>query len=521
MDAAQLWKTRMSDSALLSEMENLSSDELIERFGAKLTFGTGGLRGRMGVGTARMNIYTVAQATQGLANYLRGAGRVAIAYDSRLQSKEFAEMTARILAANGCDAYLFDRLMPTPLLSFAVRELRADLGVVITASHNPSDYNGYKVYDSNGCQIGPEIAHQLEQQIQRVSIFDDIRWEGGQIKIVPESVLESYYKLLPAPDLSGLKVVYTPLCGAGREPVAHVLERSGAQLFWVDEQSLPDGNFPTCPFPNPERPETMELGIRMMDGCGADLLLATDPDCDRVGVAVREDSGSVVILSGNELGVLMLDYLCRTRPVPENAILVKTFVTTDMSKIIASHYGLTCVEVPVGFKYIGDVIGQLEKKGEISRYFFGFEESCGYLPITSVRDKDGVSASLLICEMADWHKTHGRTLAIALNQLYDQFSYFHTPQKSFQFEGLNGRKKMETIMGKFRSCGLAGWQMEDFSLRTDFSVDMLRFSSGSDTIVVRPSGTEPKIKVYFSICADKNDTAKIEQYEKLITGCMQ
>ena len=529
---------QLDDPDLTEELQYIQGkpEEINDRFYRNLEFGTAGLRGVIGAGTNRMNVYTVRKATQGLANYLNkyvGSGAsVAIAYDSRIKSTKFAQESAAVLAANGVTAHLYPELMPTPALSFAVRYLHCDAGICVTASHNPAKYNGYKVYGSDGCQITSEMANRVSEEINALDIFADIRTmdfeqgvKDGKIVYIPDTVVDAFLDAVQAEsvmdDMSGdLKVVYTPLNGTGRRCVLAILDRIGVKdVTVVPEQEFPDGNFPTCPFPNPEIREALQKGIELCQKVKPDLLLATDPDCDRCGIAVEQD-GEYVLLSGNEVGVLLLDFIARKRiengTMPKNPVAVSTIVSTDMTKSVAKEYGIELRSVLTGFKYIGDQIAMLEAAGERDRYILGFEESYGYLSGGYVRDKDAVNASMLICEMALDYKRRGMTLVDAINALYEKHGYYINSVLNFGFEGEDGMKKMASIMDHLRqnpptvianltvvghsdyqeSKCVEGGAVTEIDLPKS-NVLEYRLENGAK-IIVRPSGTEPKIKVYLS-----------------------
>ena len=529
---------QLDDPDLTEELQSIQGkpEEINDRFYRNLEFGTAGLRGVIGAGTNRMNVYTVRKATQGLANYLNkyvGSGAsVAIAYDSRIKSTKFAQESAAVLAANGVTAHLYPELMPTPALSFAVRYLHCDAGICVTASHNPAKYNGYKVYGSDGCQITSEMANRVSEEINALDIFADIRTmdfeqgvKDGKIVYIPDTVVDAFLDAVQAEsvmdDMSGdLKVVYTPLNGTGRRCVLAILDRIGVKdVTVVPEQEFPDGNFPTCPFPNPEIREALQKGIELCQKVKPDLLLATDPDCDRCGIAVEQD-GEYVLLSGNEVGVLLLDFIARKRiengTMPKNPVAVSTIVSTDMTKSVAKDYGIELRSVLTGFKYIGDQIAMLEAAGERDRYILGFEESYGYLSGGYVRDKDAVNASMLICEMALDYKRRGMTLVDAINALYEKHGYYINSVLNFGFEGEDGMKKMASIMDHLRqnpptvianltvvghsdyqeSKCVEGGAVTEIDLPKS-NVLEYRLENGAK-IIVRPSGTEPKIKVYLS-----------------------
>ena len=515
----------------------MTREQVEDAFYRDLAFGTGGLRGVIGAGTNRMNIYTVAKATQGLADYLnkqREQPSVCIGYDSRIKSDVFARVAAGVFAANGVKVSIWPRLMPVPTVSFAVRHLGADAGVMITASHNPSKYNGYKVYGADGCQITTQAAAQVLAEIEKLDIFRDVHTgsfeeylEKGGISYIPEETYTAFVENVKAQSVlfgeevnKDTAIVYSPLNGAGRWPVLRTLSEMGyTNVTVVAEQAEPDGNFPTCPYPNPEIREAMELGLRYARENNADLLLATDPDCDRVGIAVKNEEGAYVLLSGNETGILLLDYICSQRvkhgKMPEKPVMVKTIVTMDLAERIAARYGLETRNVLTGFKFIGEQIGLLENQGQKERYVFGFEESYGYLTGTYVRDKDGVGGAYMICEMFSYYATRGIRLTDKLQELYKEYGYCRNTLHSFQFEGSAGFAKMQRIMALFRQGiqsfgGLRVEKVLDYSLGLDGlpKSDVLKFLlEGSCSLVVRPSGTEPKLKLYLSVTAEDAQAA--------------
>lgn len=514
-------------------MEN--EQELLARFGSELAFGTGGLRGILGVGTARMNRYVVERATQGLADALRAKGgkSVAIAYDSRLCSAEFAQAAACVLAANGITAHVYNRLMSTPMLSFAVRELRCDAGIVVTASHNPAQYNGYKVYGPDGCQITEQWAASITACIAAVPYgaartMDPAKARtAGLYRDIHQSMVDAFVEKTWAcrvnPDVKApIRLVYTPLHGAGLEPVRAVLDRmEGVERIEVVQQCVPDGRFPTCPRPNPELREALALGLELARRERADLLLATDPDCDRVGVAVRREDGEYTVLTGNEVGLLLLQYLLRTRrekgAMPKDAVAVKTIVTSDLAFAIARDYGVTVTECLTGFKYIGEIIGRLEAAGEEDRFVFGFEESCGYLAGTHVRDKDGVMACMLVAEMAQAAADAKRTLADELDALYARYGCMENRLLSFDIAGAVPMEQMQAVMARLRAepaAMLAGSRViaaKDYAggLEGLPRSDVLSYATeDGKKAIVRPSGTEPKVKVYLSAHADTRAGAR-------------
>lgn len=537
----QNWlKETENDLELNRELSEICANPnaIEDRFYRELEFGTGGLRGILGAGTNRMNVYTVAKATQGYSNYLKQAKSeptVAIGYDSRIHSDTFAQTAAEVFAGNGIQVYLYPYLMPTPALSFAVRDLHCDGGVVITASHNPAKYNGYKVYGADGCQITTEAAKAIQQAIDGVDPFDDVKRvqfdeaiQSGMICYIGEDTVDRYQaavataSVLPGGIDKNVAIVYTPLNGAGISCVPHCLQEHGFTNITIpDEQKNPDGNFPTCPYPNPEVQEALQVGLKWAEQTQSDLLLATDPDCDRVGAAVKDGTGYTLI-NGNQMGVLLFDFICKMRlqngTMPNKPVAVKTIVTTPMAAKIAAHYGVELIDVLTGFKFIGEQIGLLEKKGEENRYIFGFEESYGYLSGSFVRDKDAVNGSLLICEMFAWYKAHGKSLVDVLDELYQIYGYYESKLLSFQFEGVDGFNKMQGLMAalrKERPVDIAGlsvervidYQQDDTGLPQS---NVVRFflQNGAEA-VVRPSGTEPKLKVYLTVVGqDQNDGIK-------------
>ena len=511
----QLWcEHATEDPDLVSELKAISGDDeaIRERFYQDLAFGTGGLRGVLGAGTDRMNIYTVRRATQGLADYVKesfDAPSVAISYDSRIKSDTFAKAAAAVLAANGIKVHIYSELMPTPMLSFAVRALGCSAGIMVTASHNPAKYNGYKAYGADGCQITLDVANTVISKINALDMFyKNVLAQGIHTDVCAES---------------GLKIVYTPLNGTGNKPVREILKRIGIKdVTVVKEQELPDGNFTTCPYPNPEIREALECGLRLCDEVKPDLLLATDPDCDRVGIAVPDGNGGYALFSGNEVGAMLFEYICEERTklgtMPKNPIVVKTIVTTDLVKPIAKAFGVQVIDVLTGFKFIGEQIGMLEAKGEEERYLFGFEESYGYLAGTYVRDKDAVVASMLIVEMAAYYRTKGISMMQARENLYKKYGVFKHSQESFAFEGVSGMYKMQEIMKSLRTNapkeigGLPVIGTADYLTGTISDAktgdtkptnlpksDVVSFYLPEHaSVIVRPSGTEPKIKAYYT-----------------------
>ena len=541
MELYKLWcEKAVDDPDLQTELKSIEGDEaaIQDRFYRDLEFGTGGLRGVIGAGAYRLNVYTIRRATQGLADYVNGAfenGSVAIAYDSRIKSDKFAKEAAAVLAANGIKVYIYSELMPTPMLSWAVRELKCQAGIVITASHNPAKYNGYKVYGEDGCQITLDVANTVIGKINAVEMFGGAKVidfedgiKSGKIEYIKQEVIDKYLDKVAQQGVhtdlvadSGLKVVYTPLNGTGNKPVRAILKKIGIkEVTVVPEQENPDGNFPTCPFPNPEIKEALAKGLELCKTVKPDLLLATDPDCDRVGIAVPDPDGNYVLFSGNEVGAMLLKYICQERTalgtIPKNPVAVKTIVTTDICKKIAAEYGVELREVLTGFKFIGEQIGLLEAAGEADRYIFGFEESYGYLSGAHVRDKDAVNATLLVCEAAAWYAKQGMTLLDAINQLYAEFGCYRNALHSFAFEGESGMHTMDAIMKQLRQTpptaigGMAVESLVDYNTAGTGlpKANVLEFRlAGGAKLMVRPSGTEPKIKVYLSAVAPTEEAA--------------
>ncbi len=534
----ELWLSNATE--FKTELANMTEEEIEDAFYRDLEFGTGGLRGVIGVGTNRMNLYTVAKASQGLANYVvkNGGKAIAVSYDSRIKSDFFSEVASGVFAANGLKVYIYKELMPTPCLSYAVRYHKCFAGIMVTASHNPAKYNGYKVYNKDGCQITTEAAAEILKEIEKLDIFKDIKMgdfsEGvktGMIEYINDDCYDSFIaevknqSVLFGDEINkDVAIIYSPLNGTGLKPVTRILKENGfTNITLVKEQEQPNGNFPTCPFPNPEIREAMELGIEYAKRSGADLVLATDPDCDRVGIAVK-DGNDYTLFTGNEVGLLLLDYVASQRKkhnkMPENPLLIKTIVTTDLADKIAKSYGVETINILTGFKFIGEQIGFLEEKGEDSRYIFGFEESYGYLSGSYVRDKDAVDASYLICEMFAFCKTKNISLKDKLADLYKLHGYALNTLHSYQFEGSIGFEKMQKIMKNFRGDvddfgGKKIVKVEDFlpGLYGLPKSDVIKFRlEDGSSVVVRPSGTEPKIKAYLSInAADKETAVKVEE----------
>ena len=533
LDEYKRWsQAQLEDPALTKELAQIAGDDdqIKERFAVALKFGTAGLRGVLGAGTNRMNIYVVRQATQGLANWVKTQGGnqlVAISYDSRINSDVFAKEAAKVLAANGIKVRIYDALMPVPALSFATRYYGANAGIMITASHNPAKYNGYKAYGPDGCQMTDDAAAVVYAEIQKTDVLAGAKLvsfeEGlasGMIQYVEDACKEALYDAIKArsvrPGLcktAGLKLVYSPLNGSGLVPVTRVLHDIGiTDITIVPEQQYPDGNFPTCPYPNPEIFEALRLGLELAKKSGADLMLATDPDADRVGIAIKCPDGSYELVSGNEVGVLLLDYICQGRiengTMPQNPVAVKSIVSTPLADAVAKSYGVEMRNVLTGFKWIGDQIARLEKAGEVDRFIFGFEESYGYLAGPYVRDKDAIIGSMLICEMAAYYRSIGSSIKERLEAIYAKFGRYLNKVDSFEFPGLSGMDKMTAIMDSLRKdppAEIGGYKVTKV---TDYekseetglpAANVLIYAlDGGTTVVVRPSGTEPKIKTYFT-----------------------
>ena len=527
-----LWcKNIKEDSDLITELKQIKDDQnkIEDAFYRDLEFGTGGLRGVIGVGTNRMNIFTVRKASQGLANYVNKKYKdnpcIAISYDSRIKSTLFAQTAAEVFAKNGIKVWIYKELMPTPCLSYTVRELHCSAGIMVTASHNPSKYNGYKVYGEDGCQITTNAAKEILDEINNVDIFKDVKHgefkeflDNGIIKIIPDEIYTRFTDRVKQESVlfgdeidKSVRIIYSPLHGTGLKPVTRILKETGyTDVMVVKEQEEPDGHFTTCPYPNPEIKEAMQVGLSYAEKYNADLLLATDPDCDRVGIAVKGKDGHQ-LLSGNQVGVLLLDYICSQRTkhnkMPKEPVAVKTIVTTDMAEAIANHYNVKLINVLTGFKYIGEQILYLEQKEKEDSYIFGFEESYGYLSGGYVRDKDAVDGSFLIVEMFAYYKTRGISLLDKLEELYKQYGYYSNYLNSFEFEGAAGFTKMQQIMSSFRNdCKGFGNYKINKVLDYEKGVDGLpksnvlkMFLDDSITLVIRPSGTEPKLKVYISL----------------------
>lgn len=551
----------VEDKDLTAELENIKNneDEIYDRFYTALKFGTAGLRGIIGAGTNRMNIYVVRQATQGLANYVLkkyGNGSVAISHDSRIKADLFMNEAARVLAANGIKVYITSELQPTPVLSYLVRYYKCQAGIMVTASHNPAAYNGYKAYGEDGCQMTDVAANTVYDEISKLDMFKDVKIadfdeavKSGMIEYVDESVYDTYLEKVMEQQVNpgvckgaDLKVVYTPLNGTGNKLVRKVLGKIGVNdVVVVPEQELPDGNFTTCPYPNPEIKEALAKGLELCEKEQPDLLLATDPDADRVGIAVKDYDGSYRLISGNEDGVMLTNYILSCKKasgkLPEKPVVVKTIVTTKLINKLCEKYGCELKNVLTGFKYIGEVILNLEKKHEENRYLFGFEESYGYLSGTYVRDKDAVVASMLVCEMAAYYKKQGKSLAEVIDGLYEEFGYYLNQTYSFEFDGAAGMQKMSDIMTAVRDNtpkSIAGYdvvKVSDYFLRKETDVatgsvtdiDLPKSNvialhlADDNAVIIRPSGTEPKIKLYItSVGKDKDNASEI--CEKLVVA---
>jgi len=554
----QQWiKNADADPDLIAELKAIdgNEDEISDRFYTELEFGTAGLRGVIGAGTNRMNYYTVCRATQGLADFLNAHydhPSCAIGYDSRIKSDYFSKEAAKTLAANGIKVYIFEELEPTPCLSYAIRKFGAQGGIILTASHNPAKYNGYKCYDYNGYQMTDEEAAETYEYIKKVDYFTGIKTmdfddavNQGMIEYMGQDVIESFLdevqKQCVNPGIcekADLKVIYTPLNGTGNKPVRKILSRIGVKdIYVVPEQENPDGNFPTCPYPNPEIRQAFELALKAAQKHNADILLATDPDCDRVGIAVNDGSGNYELMSGNEVGAMLLHYLLSQKKangtLPEHAVAAKSFVSTDLAEEIAKRFGCEFKNLLTGFKYIGELITKLEAQGRGGDFIMGFEESYGYLAGTHARDKDAVVGSMLICEMAAYYKAQGKTLLEVMNDIYSEYGYYCNTVKSYEFDGAAGMKKMQQIMDDLRKDppkNLAGAKIiytadyesgtqKDLAAGTESKTELPKSNvlaykaEGGNGLIVRPSGTEPKIKAYITaIGASKDDAqAKAEQ----------
>lgn len=564
MESYNQWcQSATDDKDLIAELESIkdNKDEIYERFYRSLEFGTAGLRGVIGAGTNRMNIYVVRHATQGLANYVNskfGGGAVAISHDSRIKADLFMIEAAKVLAANGIKAYITSELQPTPVLSFLVRDLKCQAGIMVTASHNPARYNGYKAYGEDGCQMTDVAAGIVYDEICKLDIFKDVKTmdfdeaiSKGLIEYVADEVYDRYIGNVKKQQINegickgaDLKVVYTPLNGTGNKLVRRVLGEIGVEdIKIVKEQEMPDGNFTTCPYPNPEIKEALQKGLELCEVEKPDLLLATDPDADRVGIAVIDSDGSYRLLTGNETGIMLTDYILSNRKrlgtLPEKPIIVKTIVTSIMIDRLCEKYGCELKNVLTGFKYIGEVILNLEPANETDRFVFGFEESYGYLAGSYVRDKDAVVASMLICEMAAYYKKQGKTLAQVIDAMYEEYGYYKNTTLSFSFDGAAGMQKMADIMASLRAnspAEVSGMKVVKFSdFKESVEKDLVAgtekvielpksnvlayYLEGNNAAIVRPSGTEPKIKIY--ITAVGKNKADAQRITDLITDDMK
>lgn len=535
----------LEDPTLTKELESIkgNDEEIKDRFAVALKFGTAGLRGVLGAGSNRMNIYVVRQATQGLANWVKTQGGnqlVAISYDSRINSDVFAKTAACVLAANGIKVRIYDALMPVPALSFATRYYEANAGIMVTASHNPAKYNGYKAYGPDGCQMTDEAADIVYAEIQKTDILSGAKimdfeegMKAGLIAYVGDDCKEALYDAIKARSVrpgicktAGLKLVYSPLNGSGLVPVTRILKDIGiTDITIVPEQQYPDGNFPTCPYPNPEIFEALRLGLELAEKSGADLMLATDPDADRVGIAMKCPDGTYELVSGNEVGVLLLDYICAGRiekgTMPEKAVAVKSIVSTPLADAVAKNYGVELRSVLTGFKWIGDQIARLEAAGEVDRFIFGFEESYGYLAGPYVRDKDAIIGSMLICEMAAYYRSIGSSLKQRMEEIYDKYGRYLNKVDSFEFPGLSGMDKMTGIMDDLRKnppAEIGGYpvvKVTDFKKPEETGLPaanvLIYKLEGGAEVIVRPSGTEPKIKTYFTTLGKNLEEAQAQK----------
>lgn len=542
-----------ADPDLRKELEEIKGkdDEILDRFYRSLEFGTAGLRGVIGAGTNRMNYYTVGRATQGLSDFLNKhfeSPSIAIGYDSRIKSDYLSKEAAKVLAANGIKVYLYKELQPTPCLSFAIRHFKTSSGIILTASHNPGKYNGYKCYNENGYQMTDEEAEETYGYIQKVDYFTGIKTmdfdeavSKGLIEFMGDDIIDAFLDEVVKQcvnkgicEKADLSVIYTPLNGTGNKPVRKILDRIGVEkVYVVPEQEYPDGNFPTCPYPNPEIKQAFECALKMAEDIKADLLLATDPDCDRVGIAVKDKDGEYKLMTGNEVGAMLLNYLlsCKKEQgtLAPSSIAVKSFVSTDLAEVIAKKYNCTFKNLLTGFKYIGELITQLEAQGKAEDFVMGFEESYGYLAGTHARDKDAVVASMLICEMAAYYKAQGKTLIDVMNGLYDEFGYYLNIVKSYTFEGASGMEKMAEIMDSLRNNAPQSigeykvTKIDDYktSVSTDTETgkaekitlpksNVLAYAlTDGNKLIVRPSGTEPKIKAYVTAVGKDKETAQV------------
>lgn len=548
LDEYKRWlEADLEDFDLKKELQDIQGDDeaMKDRFAVALKFGTAGLRGTLGAGTNRMNIWVVRQATQGVADWVKtqgGTQTVAISYDSRLKGWNFARDAAGVLAANGINVRIYDELMPVPALSFATRYYKCNAGIMVTASHNPARYNGYKAYGPDGCQMTDDAAAVVYNSIQKTDVLTGAKYmsfaagvEAGLIRFVGDDCKEAFYAAVEAcqvrPGLcrtAGLKLVYSPLNGTGLVPVTHVLHDIGIDdITIVPEQEYPNGYFTTCSYPNPEIREALQKGLELAEKTGADLMLATDPDADRVGIAMKCPDGSYELVSGNEMGVLLLDYICAGRiekgTMPQKPVAVKSIVSTPLADLVAKHYGVELRHTLTGFKWIGDQIAKLEADGEAERFIFGFEESYGYLAGSYVRDKDAVVASMLICEMASYYRSIGSSIKQRLEEIYAQYGRYLNKVDSFEFPGLSGMDKMASIMDNLRKNTPKEFAGRKVVSATDYekteetglpkaNVLIYGLEDGA-SVVVRPSGTEPKIKTYFTTRGASLEEAQKEKDE--------
>ena len=553
-DEYERWlHAELQDVDLKTELQNIEGDDdaIKERFAVALKFGTAGLRGTLGAGTNRMNIWVVRQATQGVADWVKtqgGTQTVAISYDSRLKGWNFARDAAGVLAANGIHVRIYDELMPVPALSFATRYYHCNAGIMVTASHNPAKYNGYKAYGPDGCQMTDEAADIVYQQIQKTDVLTGAKYmsfaEGvnkGLIQFVEDDCKNALYEAIEARQIrpgiaatSGLKLVYSPLNGTGLVPVTRVLNDIGIHdITIVPEQEYPNGYFTTCSYPNPEILDALKKGLELAEQTGADLMLATDPDADRVGIAMKCPDGSYELVTGNEMGVLLLDYICAGRieqgTMPAKPVAVKSIVSTPLANAVAEHYGVELRETLTGFKWIGDQIAQLEAAGEVERFIFGFEESYGYLAGPYVRDKDAVIGSMLICEMAAYYRSIGSSIKQRLEEIYKEYGRYLNKVDSFEFPGLSGMDKMAGIMNELRTnppkdfAGKKVVKIMDYTKPEETGLpaaNVLIYSlDDGSTVVVRPSGTEPKIKAYYTTLG--KDLAEAEAEKAKLAAALE
>ncbi len=541
------WKQNIKDEKHIEELKKMSEKDIEDSFRKRLKFGTGGLRGILGLGDNRMNIYTVSQATQGLANFLNKFNSdekksVVIAYDVRRMSREFAEQSAKVLAKNGIKAYVFEDIRQTPALSFAVRHLKCSAGIVITASHNPKEYNGYKAYNSDGCQVTADFAEGIMKEIEAVDLFHSSDTEDIQtyidknlIEYIGEEVDSVYYKAINSVAKNegvdkDIKVVYTPIHGTGLVPIRDILKAQGYKnVFILPSQEKPNGEFPTVEFPNPEEPSALKLSLEYAIQKDAELIIGTDPDCDRVSAMIKAENGEYILLTGNQIGALLIDYIIKTRDIPSNAVVIKTVVTSELGSVISKANNISTMETLTGFKYIGEKMGEFDKTGEYT-FLFGYEESYGFLAADFVRDKDAVMSSMLIVEMAAYYKAKGKKVVEVLNEIYDKYGYYKEDLDSFTFKGAEGEKKIKLIMDKFKNSDDVLKVFPKVTIINDYAKsvsenllngekqnielpksDVMKyiFDDGS-WFAIRPSGTEPKIKFYYSVNASDSKISEIK-----------